>query len=358
MNRTSLAIGILVALGTLNFGFLIADAAALLFAIYLVAVKRIFPPVVILVVAASMLPGILFGDHLLNSLHFTIRIIILAVIGRALLLNWDRKSFTLGIVAGLAGQIAVLILQFSEHRPPGFSYNATVISQTGLMLILVSPLGLLLAQSVAIIHVAIGGGRTHIGGVFLWAILNPSKRRVVITVIAVVAFVILQSLQGSPSRLSPEGIAQAVELRSEILTPKQSELDGFPKNTEAAQWVWHGYGFGSYYQTTGNVRPHNLLLLAWYELGIFSITIAGVVALLVKKRRLPIDIIILLFFTGMLVEDPFGRPEGAYYLLAVIAATWHNEWQGLRTYREAIAAIRAKLPRRLRKGRSEGRLRT
>ncbi len=78
-------------------------------------------------------------------------------------------------------------------------------------------------------------------------------------------------------------------------------------------WLWHGYGFGSYNDYTGLVKPHNTYLLIWYELGLLSILLfLAVILLLLTTTGKPFWLLGTYLIYGFFVDDFFGLPIGLY----------------------------------------------
>jgi hypothetical protein len=312
------AFGVLCALGTqsdgLFGGIVFADVLIGLWAAWCLARHRAVPHIAVLLTLGAMLPGLLWTDDLFYSATLIGRMFALSVIATALLRRQrDVLTLSLGFAIGVAVQSLGLLATITVHRPPGLSENASQVSSTGLVLWMVSPLAGAgwFAVAGAALHMGIGLGRTALLAAGIFTLFALSKYRIA-AFGAVLALAVLASvLQGDLARLIPgsDRMQGSVEIREAQFTDHGAEY------TRAT-----GMGWGSYLATTGEDRPHNVVLLAWYELGVLSLIPAGVLTWAVWRRRVPWMMLAPLVALGMLTEELTGRPEGAYMLATVAVA--------------------------------------
>lgn len=244
--------------------------------------------------AIPMISGIWSSDPVAGTLFFC-NVQMLYGLWRAPIDREKLFTTTWILLFGL-GIIALFeIWLMNDHRPETlFVKDASVLGLSGMAFL--NPLA------------GIAGSRTAVAGMFLFAAVS---NRMIIWMFAGTAFLMLFApiiLNHDPVaefRFTPEGLEQAQELRSEILTPDKIHPP------------WYGYGYHSYVLETGLQRPHNIYVLSWYELGVLSIPL-WLLVLIAIWRYLPVRSSAVLLIIGLNTDELFARPEGLFVIFGLV----------------------------------------
>lgn len=205
----------------------------------------------------------------------------------------DKELLFTGIVIGimfLASLAYLEIVILHDPRPETFLVkDASLLGLIGMSGI--SPLA------------GIAGSRTAVAGIWIFALLT-GKRFGFILAVAASVMLFTPTIIGldNSSRFTIQGIEQSDSLRDEI-------------STSPTDVPWYGYGFHSYVLETESQRPHNIFILSWYELGIFSIPfwILLLFALPIPPK-FPFRFVAIVIPVGLMTDEFFSRPEGLFVL--------------------------------------------
>lgn len=215
-------------------------------------------------------------------------------------------SFWIGAMLIIGLQATITIAQFyipggwHSGIPEALSIHSSALGLSAAAVIL-SPVGML-----ASIPLGFSLSRTFIAATFLIGLYFRRKDVLVIAAVAVVILFIY-----STDRILPSGIENTLETRAELNHPN------------GITWYWHGAGYGNYNEVYKLEMPHNIWILSWYELGIFSIPFWTAVAFTIWHFRyfhlLPFAL------AGFFTPEFFSEAVGLYGLaLYHISVRWHQ----------------------------------
>lgn len=237
---------------------------------------------------------------------------------------FDTRRFTRGGV--FAGAALVLVLQVVaalaqlpfEQRVHGISINASQLGQTGFVFMAWPPL-----YPVAALTLGLSTARAAALGLIIFALFARTRRLFMWSGVAAAVFLTIIFWK-TPDRIMPSGIITGLEWRGQIIEQGASEQDLTGELLAACGpvrervWRWYGYGYHGYCLQTGLQRPHNILVLSWWDIGVFAVPfwlLAGYGAY--RTRRY--GMLAALVAVGMITEELFGRPEG-FYMVAIALA--------------------------------------
>lgn len=329
----SFVIGILFAFGTMRT-VIIVDALSILacFAIvgYLAPdwrkIRKLFPLWLLLLVSLGLI-SLIFTESIPRTFTFTLRILTIGMIGRFVYLySFNRKAFILGFTLALIPQTLFIVFQsFSIFRPAGFSVNSSQGGETGMVLFWAG------AYPVAIFQIAASGARQAIIGVWSWGILEAIRQRSLMLACMVLLTSVVFGLAGIPTGRNNYGdIGRHIASRAQILEGTGIKLDKLPgsMNPNSIPVVdkipeikpelrLFGYGLGAYIAATNGTRPHNIFVLALFELGILIIIPIILIVWIIRFHLISYIILFSLFIQFLGTEEWIGRPEG-YYMFGII----------------------------------------
>lgn len=261
--------------------------------------------------------------------------------------------FTAPALAGLLIQAGLAFGVWLDHRPLVFSLNSEVMAGIGfaafgpgLIAVLASGLTmgvsgarlapalmLLLAALMALGTVGRIRSRDRVLRVRValrWGYASPALAAAVIAV----SLFVIQTAAISPQRLTLATLKKDAAIRSDLVTlddvrsVKQSidihrpDLSARPVERE---WSVVGYGYRSYLESTAASTPHNIYVLAWYELGLLVIPFFLALGLL--ALRLPFPLIVCVGVYAAFVDLWYWHASGVYGL-ALLAYNWSNTGVG------------------------------
>ncbi len=244
--------------------------------------------------------------------------------------EWDLQSFFIGLTAGVAPQVFAAFTTFGAARPGLMSLNASQVAQTGLVFWLVLPEMKARAQWLgwlpAAVQMAVSVSRVPLFVAVVYFALKPTKQRAVMLFLIIVLFIYAGYAQGQISRVLPPQLIKAAELRlgliSSPIESSQAAAGSISDSVVSPEFEISGFGFGNYINHTGLVRPHNVFILMFFEMGILALIPVLMLGWAVFTRRLPMAVFIPLFILWQFTEEANGRVEGFFTTAAVLTAVW------------------------------------
>lgn len=216
----------------------------------------------------------------------------------------SKFEFWAGAFAVIVIQIVTVIFQRFLFAPiPHGIANSSSILGLGSAALIVSPVGPL-----ALVPLSLSLSRTFVGVVLLSGVWFRSKPILLYGMIGLAMLLLV-----SPDRISFEGVTNSLDDRALL-------------NSPPVEWVWYGIGLSNYNQTFDLQAPHNIWILSWWELGVFSIPFWLLLAGLLVRFRLWHFIPIVA--SGLFTPELFFNVEGTYAL-----ALWQVSWQSISTFR-------------------------
>jgi hypothetical protein len=125
----------------------------------------------------------------------------------------------------------------------------------------------------------------------------------------------------TPERYQISGIWQDVERRESLITGESTD-DDFSEITpvnpsEPRVWSVFGYGLGNYTLETGRGIPHNMFVLSFWELGIFSVVFWIGVGWLWWCYSRSLTLLVVFVTVGSLTPEFLSRIEGLFMILGL-----------------------------------------
>lgn len=319
-NIRPLAAGVIVAIGLFRT-WIASDF--LLVAYFLRRKEFPFPPISITVFAAIPALTVFWSDDIIASFLWFPRIILLY----SLLADNQGKQKIVAIPVMLAMSIqAILALfVFTDHRPIIFSPNSEVFAATGF--VLMNPFSWVLAI-IGGVTVGVTQARFTPALMGIAILLTRFNRKIIVATIIAGSLFVISAAVNAPDRLQFNTLFDDYIKRTSLIDlsnkeyAKHSILIHQPELADREierQWRWYGYGYRSYVLETAAITPHNLWVLTWYELGIFSVPFW--ISLAWSARRLTgwIAATAILYFS--VVDLWFWFPSGVYGL-GYLAYNW------------------------------------
>lgn len=337
MIRPGHVAGVLLGLGALISGWLLADVVFGGWAVWLAVRHRHYPPVWAVATAAAFLPGVLWSSAPLVTGLTAVRVLGVASVGGWLLRRDGLDDMARGVFASVALATGAAVSQFASGvlRPGGLYYNASELGQAGVGAWAMSgaaPRSRWLMLGLAAVAVPVSGARAAMAAVGLSAAGTLSGRRLFEAGNITIAFIALLLLSGQAGRLiSVPTVAANVAHRAEIATNPPTVASeagtgavstaGPPAETPggepaATRYSATGYGVGASVTATGRVRPHNWPQALALEMGVLALVPAAVLAWAAWTRRLPVWALLGMLPLALLTDEWVATP-GGHYLAAV-----------------------------------------
>lgn len=345
--------------GTFVSGYPIISAAFTGWALWITwNTKRPPPKAGLLLSGAIYLTSIGSVQPLMPIAMGTI-VLSLFIIARHVRTGWDTYSFVLGMIAGSAIQMYAAITTWGDVRPPLLSLNASQVAQTGLVFWIVLPElkkpEQWYAWLPAAVHMGVSLARVPLAAAVIYFFSRPSKPRAFMLAGIIAVFFSSSTSQGLLSRVLPESLADKVSERiGMVINPAETTValtggksDELIPKVEYAEFEWNGYGVGNYVTETGLIRPHNIFVLVFYQMGVLAIVPVFLFGWAVFARKIPLSVFLALFFLWQFTEEAIGRVEGFFTTAAVLVAVWRS--------RPATNSLLAATRRRLLPARLQGR---
>lgn len=253
------------------------------------------------------------------------------------------KWFIIPAAIGLLIQAAFAFDVWLDHRPLVFSLNSEIMAAIGFAAFAPGALSwtagvltmgvagarltpALLVLLCALIAVSAGRFRSRQGTLrfrveIRWHAAIPAA----LAAAVVCAMFAIQALAISPQRLTVATLKGDAAVRSDLVTLNniqsvKAAIDVHRPDLSARpverKWLPYGYGFRSYVERTAASTPHNIYILAWYELGLLAIPFFA--ALLWLGLRLPFPLLICLALYAGFVDLWYWHAAGIYGL-AILA---------------------------------------
>ena len=174
--------------------------------------------------------------------------------------------------------------------------------------------------SVILIGVSVARVPLFVGGVFL--LFRPGIRQIGMFLVIVGVFLVAAFSQDNMTRFDPVEILRAITIRTELVVDAKIVA----QDPELRFWqnVTIGYGIGQFINETGLIRPHNVFVLLFYELGYLVIVPVGLFAWAIYTRRVPLPTALSLIVLWQFVEEPSGQLEGMFISAVVFACAWRR----------------------------------
>lgn len=237
-----------------------------------------------------------------------------------------RPSQTAAVViVFVALQSALALTVFHDHRPIIFSGNSQQLAASSF-----SIFGY--AGIIPALGIGASGARLPLLAGAALAVLSRFNLRIC-GALALAVLLFALSAGFTPRRTSTAGNAADFKDRAELVTLES--LDSASAESilthqlairthrpelacdhPSRSWTVAGYGYGSYNRATCLDMPHNVFVLAWYELGAFSLPLFAALAL--ALRRMPLHMtapaLIYLFFIDDMYAEPYGMYASAVFV--------------------------------------------
>lgn len=341
-------LGALLTVGTFDSSVLFVAAILIIWAVW--ESRRELPPVPGLILAGSIAFTAPLATVAWHPLVISALVLAIVVLGRSIRRQWDSQSFFLGLIAGVTPQIVAAFFTWPSNRPGLLSLNASQVAQTGLVFWLILPSLVPSSQRfawvAAAIQMSVAVSRAPMAVGFVYVVLNPSRLRLLMFAGICVLFAGALISQGLGDRLNPGELREAAQTRSDLIKPSAETETGESKpvfipvelptgqivieaTTDSSKYnlprfTWTGYGNGNYLDATGIVRPHNVPVLLFYEMGLLALVPFGLFGWAAVTRRIPWGVAFSLFLLWQVVEEPAGRFEGMFTTAAVLIALWQR----------------------------------
>ncbi len=150
----------------------------------------------------------------------------------------------------------------------------------------------------------LSGSRAGLLGMYVFTFFTWRKSVVIALIASTIVLVTIPISYGDAQRLSPSQIVSGIETR-DVLAP-------------TIEWTPIGLGYHSYTLETGRQRPHNILVLAWWELGLFTIPLVSLLIIGAIMANVSLRAIAVLVTVGMFTDEIFARIEGQFIVLSMI----------------------------------------
>ncbi len=329
-------LGALLIVGTFASAYALVAAILVGWALWIVFRSKRTPPVPALFIWVSVsLTGLNSANHLMPLALGTIVFALFIVTNHARE-KWDLHSFFIGMLSGVAMQVYAAVTTWGAVRPPLLSLNASQVAQTGLVFWLVLPelkrKEQWLAWIPGVVWVAVSLSRAPLvaGIVYLFAKPFEMKTKMLAGLLVLVALAAIS--QGQAQRFLPAPIAKSVEQRTGLIfrpaATTTALLHGGPDelipNVSRPEFYWTGYGVGNYVTETGLIRPHNLFILIFYQMGALAIVPVFLLGWAVLTRRIPFSVFVALFLLWQFTEEAAGRVVVFFTTAAVFVAVWRT----------------------------------
>ena len=369
----SLALGATTAMATFTGGALLADIA--LFVLCLATRRR--PPAWVWLIALPIGVTSFWASTWWVPLWTAARVVGLGVV----FAGWRPRinMVAAGYCTMLLAQTMGLLVVMEHYRPAGYTDNASVLGQAGLVAILIAPVA---GMPVAAMALATGGitlglstARASLLSVAVFAVVRPGWIPIFIGVITAGFVVAASGASGQWDRYSVRGILVTLSDRGEHLgftmtaaTPRDELLDGRalevarrragegPKARvtvtdadmaeaerqtpyNAPRFTLWGYGYDSFVDRTGTQRPHTVPVIMAYEIGVLALPLLGVVAWALWTRRLPLTFALVMAPLWLFTEEQWSHPGGHYMLAVMVLAAVALKQQGHKTTADYVRAV-------------------
>ena len=322
--------GTILAVGTFPSMWPLVDGV---FAVLCVTawIAGVRPPKWALLLALPIGISALWSPVPVDGMTAAIRILVVSFAARSFI-NGDRSGglwLGLGFAVGLALQtVALAATGWDTNRPPGLTLNAFLLGEAGLTAFMLvawrhSYRWPLLITSA--LYIVLSGTRSTALAVMAFGITTRSREIALYAAVITATFVIWSFIGPSQGRqLNPEALQSAAESRVASITgteaARQSVVDAYGDEIpyQEPRLKLFGYGWGGYLPSTGLQRPHNVLAMLIWELGILAVVPLVVLLWALWRRWLPIPVLIGFGIVGAVSDDLASRPEAQYMLTAVI----------------------------------------
>jgi hypothetical protein len=268
--------------------------------------------------------SVLFAEHYAYGLLWS-QIVFVYFITR----HYHRISFLslVPILGIILVHFGISLYEFSNGmvRPTGLTNNSSVLGMTGLGLF---PFGGLI--------VGLSQSRTALLGIFIYTICRPSKLTVSMAIVAGFLFAFL-TIFYQTDRSDPLSVLTSLNERS-LINRGGIGIDCItglkPQEQGTIPFKLSGYGYGNFCFETGRAVPHNIFILATYELGIMAVPFFLGLFMLWWKYSRSFFLLLLVATTGLFVQDIYSRIEGIFivgglilldrYQIAILKPTLHK----------------------------------
>lgn len=201
-----------------------------------------------------------------------------------------------------------------DHRPLTFSINSEVMAAVGF-----AALGpTLLGMAAATLTIGVSGARLPVALLAMTAVLTR-RRAYIVSAVAVSVMFVIQAAIISPERLSFDRLNRDWGIRETLIDLSNtdnakaviaSHRPDLLEKPIMRKWSVLGYGYRSYVENTAASTPHNIFILAWYEMGILAIPFFGAAFWLI--RRWPVWAILSAVAYITFVDTWYWMPSAVY----------------------------------------------
>jgi len=336
--------GALLAVGTFQSSALVVGVILIAWASYTAIKNRHIPLWAVVLWAAFGAP--------FRPMESTVTagvILSLAVLADDVRRDWSLSSFVNGLLIGSVLQFTTGLYTWGESRPGLYSLNASVVAQTGLMFWFILPElkkpRRFYPWAWAAVHMAVSMSRFPLFAAGVMVALRPSRGLIVMYLGIVGVFLFAGYSQDNLSRLLPAQVFNAAGVRAELVKSAATDPDLVPVNVRvnpapnpdavgpsftpkavevevSTRHPYTGYGVGQYINKTGLVRPHNVAVLLFYEMGFLALIPILLFIWALLTRRIPFATGVAMLALWQIVEEPAALFEGFYTTAAVLIAVW------------------------------------
>jgi hypothetical protein len=260
---------------------------------------------------------------------------------QSLMRNYAGRGmwFAAPVFAGLLFQVALSFGVWLDHRPIVFSINSEVMAGLGfaafgpsMLAWITGTLTMGVSGARIVILLLVFGAMAHMlrgrklkaswSVIRFTAIIEWGRGFPILIAAAIVGLMFVwQALAISPQRLTLRQLSSdasdrgsLVSLSDPVISKASIDIHRPDLSARPAErvWSWYGYGYRAYVERTAASTPHNIYVLAWYELGLLAIPF--VIAALLLLFRLPLWLALTMMLYAGAVDMWYWMPSGVYAL--------------------------------------------
>ena len=333
---------IFVAIGSVSTLWIISDLFFIIFGIYLTYKGYRIPKKVLLLIL-FLVTASFFSENPNLHLIITFRLLFLSIFVNYAINNKNKKHIPVLICSVLLIQTLVIPFDLLTHeRARGVMLNAYLLGEIGLLMFFMS--NNKYSRITSAIYLVGSLTRSTIFIALIYALISKNKKLFIETAVLFISMLVIITAKDSSFRFTPLGIKTSIEIRYSTLVADTKNgtrdivIDSFenPPKYNKPEFNILGYGLGGYLQATGIQRPHNFYLLSYYELGIISIYLFGLLVYMFYKKKINRNIFISLLLLGLFTEDLLIRPEIQYMTTALFIMASYPIKEGIKKNKKIL----------------------
>ena len=333
---------ILLGIGSISTLWVISDLFFIILGIYL-TYKGVRIPKKVILFILFLVTASFFSENPNLHIIITFRLLFLSIFVNYAINNKYKKYIPLLICSLLLVQTLLIPFDlFSHERAKGVMINAYLLGEIGLLMFLMS--NNKYSRITASIYLVGSLTRSTIFITLIYSLISKNKKLFMSAALLFLSMLVIIFAKDSTFRFTPSGIKTSIEIRYSTLVADSKNgtrnivLDSYKNPPQYNKPAFNilGYGLGGYLKATGIQRPHNFYLLSYYELGIISIYLFGLLIYMFYKKKINRNIFISLLLLGLFTEDLLIRPEIQYMTTALFIMSTYPIREGIKKTKKGL----------------------